>query len=686
MHVPTHRQAPRRHTPLRAAVFTLLGLLAAACGSPEEPTSAAGPESQEVLLQPVASAGPDPFTATSATAESAPAQPPLPNPTGQGVRTVKADTPGLYGGTRRLGSCDVEQQLRALTEDDAKAKAFAQAVSVEPAKLPEFLRGLTPVVLRADTRVTNHAFRDGRADAFQSVLQAGTAVLVDDHGMPRVRCACGNPLQAPRAPKGSALKGDQWNGYQPHQVIVVEPAQHAIKSLVIVNIADNTWLERKTGDDGAQDRTPQPVPAYDPAEGIPVGPVTPPGAASAEPCAPPETNDGAGAGANGLARTAPPAPPKPPSGPAGVPAPRPRTACRRRASSRPNPPSRPSPASPRRRPRSGSGPRSRPHLRAPTRPGTSRATYPREPPPTPWTPWPTRSPTFRRTCPRRARPTRGTSRNPTARCRCRATRATRSPRTTRAPRTTRSAPRTGAGPTRTPSPRWGAPDRPVCHGGPVPTTVSLPDDWPAHPDRSLSLNRMGSFDWDLETGLMHLDAAALDVFDTTPDAYDGRPESLSPRVPPAEQTRLDALVSSALKSGEDSYGAYFRIRCKDGRLRWTHTQGRVMRGPDGRPFRIIGIVRDATEELSHSAERLGLDEERRRQTSVVESTTAALAHARTVRDVIDVIGDAHGLERLGSMGMVMGLVEAGRIHLVAEGPRTVSSPAPGTPGSTSSTR
>ncbi len=202
----------------------------------------------------------------------------------------------------------------------------------------------------------------------------------------------------------------------------------------------------------------------------------------------------------------------------------------------------------------------------------------------------------------------------------------------------------------------------------MPTTVSLPDDWPAHPDRSLSLNRMGSFDWDLETGLLHMDAAALEVYDMTPGEYDGRPESLGPRVPPAEATRLDALVSSVLKSGDDSYGAYFRIRAQDGRLRWTHTQGRVMRGSDGRPFRIIGIVRDATEELSHSAERLGLDEERRRQTSVVESTTAALAHARTVRDVIDVIGDAHGLERLGSMGMVMGLVEAGRIHLVAEGP------------------
>ncbi|MFJ1569412.1 SpoIIE family protein phosphatase [Streptomyces erythrochromogenes] len=208
----------------------------------------------------------------------------------------------------------------------------------------------------------------------------------------------------------------------------------------------------------------------------------------------------------------------------------------------------------------------------------------------------------------------------------------------------------------------------MCHGGPVPTTVSLPDDWPAHPDRSLSLNRMGSFDWDLVTGLMHMDEAALDVFDMTSDEYDGRPGSLSPRVPPVESARLDAMVSSALKSEVDSYGAYFRIRCRDGRLRWTHTQGRVMRGPDGRPHRIIGIVRDATEELTHSAERLGLDEERRRQTSVVESTTAALAHARTVQDVIDALGDAHGLERLGSMGMVMGLVEAGRIHLVAEGP------------------
>ncbi|MEJ8661295.1 SpoIIE family protein phosphatase [Streptomyces sp. MS1.AVA.4] len=198
--------------------------------------------------------------------------------------------------------------------------------------------------------------------------------------------------------------------------------------------------------------------------------------------------------------------------------------------------------------------------------------------------------------------------------------------------------------------------------------LSLPDDWPAHPDLSLALNRMGSFDWDLDSGLMHLDQPALDVFDTPADAYDGRPETLASRFPRGESTRLDGLVSQALKDGSTSYGAYFRIRCRDGTLRWTHTQGSILRDTAGRPHRIIGIVRDATQELADSTARVELDAERRRQTSVVESTTAALAHARTVKDVIDVLKDSHGLEHLGATSLVMGLLEAGRIRLVAEGP------------------
>ncbi|MCX4722352.1 SpoIIE family protein phosphatase [Streptomyces sp. NBC_01306] len=198
--------------------------------------------------------------------------------------------------------------------------------------------------------------------------------------------------------------------------------------------------------------------------------------------------------------------------------------------------------------------------------------------------------------------------------------------------------------------------------------LSLPADWPAHPDLSLALNRMGGFDWDLDTGLMHLDQAALDVFDLYADEYDGRPATLARRVPPDESTRLDAMVSQALKSGATFYGAYFRIRRRDGSLRWTHTQGAVRRDVSGRPHRIIGIVRHAAQELADASVRIALDDEGRRRTSVVEGTTAALAHARTVQDVIDVLNDAQGLEYLGATSLVVGLVDGGRIRLVADGP------------------
>ncbi|MFF1631262.1 SpoIIE family protein phosphatase, partial [Streptomyces sp. NPDC058272] len=211
------------------------------------------------------------------------------------------------------------------------------------------------------------------------------------------------------------------------------------------------------------------------------------------------------------------------------------------------------------------------------------------------------------------------------------------------------------------------------------SALSLPDDWPAHPDPILALNRMGSFDWDLDTGQMLMDARAHEVFDVRPDEFDGNPATLGMRVPPGEGQRLDTMVSHALKDGSENYGAYFRIRRRDGTLRWTHTQGYIRRDETGRPRRIIGIVRDATDELSESAERreqAAQDEARRQQTNVVQMTTAALAHARTVQDVIDVLEDTHGLTHLGATSLVMGLVEAGRVRMVATGPQ--ASYVPGT--------
>ncbi|ROQ99470.1 serine phosphatase RsbU (regulator of sigma subunit) [Streptomyces sp. 2132.2] len=192
-------------------------------------------------------------------------------------------------------------------------------------------------------------------------------------------------------------------------------------------------------------------------------------------------------------------------------------------------------------------------------------------------------------------------------------------------------------------------------------------DWPAQPDMSLALNRMGTFDWDLDSGQMHLDPTALEVLDLRPEEFTGTPAGLRARVPPGEEARLDARVAQALKDGRSHYGAYVRTRLRDGTPVWTHIQGHVLREANGRPYRIIGILRDAAHDPGERGAGGEQDEGRRRMTGVVERTSAILAHARTVNDVTDVLKDPEALGHLGAVSVMLGIVDGGRIHLVAEG-------------------
>ncbi|MBT2898779.1 DUF6777 domain-containing protein [Streptomyces sp. McG3] len=226
-------------------------------------------EAKDVLLQPLASPGPGPFTASTARATASPSPTGAPDaePTSatRTVHPVSGAVPGLYGGTRSVAACDVEQQASLLADDEGKAGAFADVSGIEAVQIPGYLKSLTPVVLRADAQVTNHGYSAGSATAFQAVLQAGTAVLVDSRGMPRVRCACGNPLAPPVVADGKiAHRGERWPGYDPARIVAVEPGVKAATSLIIVNADDNTWIERAIGDSGGRDRTPDDPPPFEP--------------------------------------------------------------------------------------------------------------------------------------------------------------------------------------------------------------------------------------------------------------------------------------------------------------------------------------------------------------------------------------------------------------------------------------
>ena len=85
---------------------------------------------------------------------------------------------------------------------------------------------LTPVVLGSDSWLTVSDLTEGAAVPTAAVLQAGTAVLIDTSGTPRVRCADAAPLAAAAAVPfaGQLTTGMPWAGYDSSAVVAIRPA------------------------------------------------------------------------------------------------------------------------------------------------------------------------------------------------------------------------------------------------------------------------------------------------------------------------------------------------------------------------------------------------------------------------------------------------------------------------------
>ena len=214
----------------------------------------------EVLLQAAGQPGPNPFTASVATGSTA--TPPSTTPAtttptspvpATALKAVQGSTPGLYGGTQNIASCDPEQMIAFLQSNPTKARAWAGAIGIDPAQIPAYIRSLTPVVLTRDTRVTNHGFANGVATPLQAVLQAGTAVLVDQYGVPRAKCACGNPLKPPVPTKTTPkYTGTPWPGFQPTNITVVV-VNVTVNNFVLVDQNGGSPFVRPAGTDGTRD-------------------------------------------------------------------------------------------------------------------------------------------------------------------------------------------------------------------------------------------------------------------------------------------------------------------------------------------------------------------------------------------------------------------------------------------------
>jgi signal transduction histidine kinase len=171
---------------------------------------------------------------------------------------------------------------------------------------------------------------------------------------------------------------------------------------------------------------------------------------------------------------------------------------------------------------------------------------------------------------------------------------------------------------------------------------------------ALTAARMGTWQWD-----MKLDAVTWSDTD---------PKTALPRlirstsivrilkqVVPADRALLAQAISTAI-DGQGTVEAEFRLRGRNGRVRWLSTRGKTIRTGRGKPALVVGVYGDTTHRKSQDAQSARQREEiaRLNRVALLNALSGTLAH-----------------ELHQPLTAIIANAEAGRIHL-ARGARDVS--------------
>lgn len=161
--------------------------------------------------------------------------------------------------------------------------------------------------------------------------------------------------------------------------------------------------------------------------------------------------------------------------------------------------------------------------------------------------------------------------------------------------------------------------------------------------RSLALaaGRMGSWDWDIESGDVVWDAGQYTIFDLHPTVYAPSPGTAWDLVYGEDRERLTALIAEAIETGTP-FETEVRIIWLDGEIRWCVVAGGPTLDRSGRAVRLSGVTFDITnrKRAEEALHRLNEDLENRieQRTREREEALAQLFEAQK----LDTIGQLTG--------------------------------------------
>lgn len=170
--------------------------------------------------------------------------------------------------------------------------------------------------------------------------------------------------------------------------------------------------------------------------------------------------------------------------------------------------------------------------------------------------------------------------------------------------------------------------------------------------------RLGTFNLELSTGRVDVDASGLELMGLAPERFDGRAETLVAAILPEDLATLMSVVESP-PPGSGGRELEFRARRPSGELRWLHLRCRVRTDADQQPERVLGLLTDASR-LRTSTDVV----------SRVQRLSTRLAVASTVREVTRVVVTA--LRELGADRVALAQPKSDRLVVTALDPEEPS--------------
>ncbi|MEP0983928.1 PAS domain S-box protein [Leptolyngbya sp. FACHB-17] len=116
----------------------------------------------------------------------------------------------------------------------------------------------------------------------------------------------------------------------------------------------------------------------------------------------------------------------------------------------------------------------------------------------------------------------------------------------------------------------------------------------AHLQLALKVGRMGTWDWDLQTGTLLWSAGHFTILDLQPDEDEPSYELWRSRVHPDDLAETETKLQRATQERTEYHHEY-RLRWADGSVHWVEARGQFSYDAQGQPKHSIGVVIDITE-------------------------------------------------------------------------------------------